>query len=696
MMALTTPPLERKIRPTEGGADSNAFGGASFKFNGSGRSAPSVLRTSNAITDSATARYLASLDPNDPPHHWEVEADLIELTNNELRIENAGRAAAVGQKADANQKNQIPLLRMLSHDQVAQILAHLHRVVRLIPSHAQDAVPSDNDPLVIYHPQSGIYLRSNDAIVAAAAKYAGGGVQFQKDVLASLRVHARQLRHGTSHEWAAVANGDYHRATGVLLPFSPDRVFLSRVPVAYIQDAQNPVIHNDDDDTDWDVDSGLLAIADGDPGTEQLLWELLAAVAQPNVRTNKAVALYNRVGNNGKGTILQACRGIAGESNTLSASVATLAKDATLPLLSGKSLVVSDENATNDFVKNAETIKVLATRESFFVNPKYQQPYNATFEGTQVHCLNALPRFGDHTDSMWRRWLFIPLTAEFEGRDRKYIKDDYLHRPEVLQYILRRALELNFTGFSETDATRDLLRAAKMHNDAARQFWAEHEGQFAWDLLPLGFLYELFKAWFARDKPGGRVLDRGTFDESILSALTDSASEWAYLGPRVPKKASVHMALEEPLVNEYGLDPKWNAVLRDKQFRDVLYRDRVALTLARAARVSTAAESSLASGPSSPAPLHKAIPSPILKEQLDEVERLVAADVALWESRAVEEDGVTDAAHIRDHAAMRRLGSTCGGCKFRPQRHDDAWVFHSRDLDASLYAARAARADEAA
>ena len=207
------------------------------------------------------------------------------------------------------------------------------------------------------------------------------------------------------------------------------------------------------------------------------------------MRTNKAVALYNPVGNNGKGTILQALRGLAGESNTLSASVATLAKDTTLPLLSGKSLVVSDENATNDFVKNAEIIKVLATRDTYFVNPKYQHPYNETFEGNQVHCLNALPRFGDHSDSMWRRWLFIPLTAEFEGRDRKYIRDEYLLRDDVIQYILRRALEMKFTGFSETDATRKLMIDAKLHNDAARQFWDEHEKEFVWDLLPLDFLY---------------------------------------------------------------------------------------------------------------------------------------------------------------------------------------------------------------
>lgn len=670
--SLTSP--TKRIRPTDGGADPKAFGGATSNATGTGPAAPLQPTTLKGIIDTVTTSYLAALDPGAPPHPWMVEKELVSLTNKELTLENLGRSTG----------NKMTLLQGLSHVQVARILTQLHRVVRLIPSHDEEAMPSDEDSLVIYRPQSGIYVRSNDAIAAVAAKYSSGGVQFLKDVIAALRVYAPLMRHGTSRDWAAVANGDYHRATSELHPFSPERVFLSRVPVDYVPTAQNIVIHNDDDGTDWDVDSGILAIADGDSGTEQLLWELFSAVSQPNVRTNKAVALHNPVGNNGKGTVLQLLRGLAGESNTLSASVATLAKDTTLPLLTGKSLVVSDENATNDFVKNAETIKVLATRDSFFVNPKYQQPYNATFEGTQVHCLNALPRFGDHSESMWRRWLFIPLTAEFEGRERKYIKDDYLHRAEVLQYVLRRALEMKFTGFTETEATKKLLNDAKLHNDAARQFWAEYKQEFLWDLLPLEFLYELFKAWFARNKPAGRMMDRSNFDESIRSAVKELGGDWVDLGPRKPKKASVHMIAKEPLIADYGLDQKWNSIDRKKQFREVLFRDRVALVRARAnAAVALPA-------PNTPAPLHLVAVDPKPREDLCEVERLVAEDLALWERRTVEDDGITDLSHVREHAAMRRLGTMCGGCKVQPQlRYDDAVISHSRDLDAALFAARA-------
>ena len=670
-MTATLSAPAKKIRPTEGEADPKAFVGAKSNTTETTSDAPLNPITVSAIINSVAAKYLGTLDPDSAPHPMRIEAELLRLTNNELTTVNSS----------LERRDQHMLLKTLLPGQVAQILATVHRVVRLIPSYEKDMVPNDKDPLLIYRPQNGIYLRSNDAIAAAAAKYSNGGVQFHKDLAAALRVHAPHMRHGTTSEWAAVANGDYHRKTGEMHPFSPERVFLSRVPVAYFKDAKNPTIHNDEDGTDWDVDSGILAIANGDEGTERLLWEVLAAVAQPSVRTNKAVALYNPVGNNGKGTILQLVRGLAGESNTLSASVATLGKDTTLPLLGGKSLIVSDENATNDFVKNAETIKLLATRDSYFVNPKFQQPYNETFEGNLVHCLNALPRFGDHSDSMWRRWLFIPLTAEFEGIERTYIRDDYLKRDEVLQYVLCRALNMKFTGFSKIQATVDLMNEAKLYNDAARQFWDEYEDKFVWDLLPLELLYELFKAWFMRNKPSGHVADRASFDESIRSAVKDSDGTWTDLGARAPKKASVHMLGKEPLVTEYNLDIKWcGTIKKDKQFRDVIFRDRKAFVRARANAAVVAA------APGVPAPPTK---DPKLTLEVLEFELLVAKDVALWERRAIEDDGVTDPAHVSAHAYVRRLGHGCGGCKITPQHAYAADVISfSHDLDVTLLAVR--------
>jgi hypothetical protein len=71
--------------------------------------------------------------------------------------------------------------------------------------------------------------------------------------------------------------------------------------------------------------------------------------------------------------------------------------------------------------------------------------------------------------------------------------------------------------------------------------------------------------------------------------------------------------------------------------------------------------------------------------------------LAGWERRAVDDDGVSDRAHVSDHAGIRRMDHACSRCNVQAQpRYDDVVLEHSRVLDDGLLAARAALVDEAA
>lgn len=77
---------------------------------------------------------------------------------------------------------------------------------------------------------------------------------------------------------------------------------------------------------------------------------------------------------------------------------------------------------------------------------------------------------------------------QFEGCERKYIKDDYLRHKEVLEYVLYKLLAT--TNYYELDpfkACLDLLNEYKEFNDPVRAFMAEVMGQLAWDLVPNQF-----------------------------------------------------------------------------------------------------------------------------------------------------------------------------------------------------------------
>lgn len=632
----------------------------------------SLARTERAIPEDVARQYLEGLDLADLPTSNEIEFELLEATNRRIDSENNLRQAEADQRLSRRKPPLIRPRNSLTYRQVAMIVAHVHGARRLLSGDGADQVATDLDALVIYDRERGVYLRSRDALYAAMSLYSDAGEQFFKNALVALRACAPSVQLADGKHWAPVANGDYERATGELQPFSPDRVFLSRGDIDYVPDAPNPIIVSDADGSRWDVDSGLMEIANNSPETYRQLWEILAAVVQPNVRTNKAIALVNPKGNNGKGTFVALAKRLAGAVNTLSASIADLAKESTLPALNGKSLLVSDENNTDDFVKSAESLKALISRDPVLVNPKHEKPYNLTFVGNQIHCLNAMPRFADNSASMWRRWLFVPLLAHFEGAERKYVKDDYIHRKDVLEYVLRTALQTPFIGFTETDDSRALMAAIKAHNDPARQFWIDLKDRVAWDLLPMELLYELFKGWFATNKPSGRVVDKIKFIESIRAFIGEQGSEWKALNSEDRLKAANRMSAPEPLLDEYGvIDLKWRSVRATSQYRGPVIRDRAAVALATSG--STVTADSLSQ-----------------QEKVEQLSKIVDEDHEVWRRRAVEDDGVEDLAHVDEHAAIRRTGTSCACQKAtRAQRaYPEAVITRSQHLVAALHDAQ--------
>ena len=88
---------------------------------------------------------------------------------------------------------------------------------------------------------------------------------------------------------------------------------------------------------------------------------------------------------------------------------------------------------------------------------------------------------------MYRRLLVVPMNKSFEGRERKYIKSDYLNRRDVLEYVLYHVLaETDYYELDEPKACRELLADFKGYNDAVRQFLEDVLPEASWDLLEDG------------------------------------------------------------------------------------------------------------------------------------------------------------------------------------------------------------------
>lgn len=367
---------------------------------------------------------------------------------------------------------------------------------------------------------------------------------------------------GRDKDLVPVNNGIFNYRTKELLPFSPEFVFVYKITVDFNPHAENPIIENIDG-TFWDIESWILEMFPNNPNTADVVWHIIGAIIRPGVSWNKAAFLYSKKGNNGKGTICKLMRRLIGERSCVSIQMSDMGKNFILEQLIAKIAIVTDENNVADFIDKSGNLKAVITHDPIQINRKHKTPITFVFQGFMVQCVNELPKTSDKTGSIFRRQLYVPFDISYTGKERQYIKDDYVTRQDVLQYVLKKVLLLmpSYYELPESEACKALLEECKLNNDPVRQFWLELKGEFKWTFLPYKFLYALFKAWHTRNIAGGRFsgsLGRNTFINR-LNEIVQEEAEWIVQeresGGTSFKQVSTigHMDVPEPLLVEYCL-----------------------------------------------------------------------------------------------------------------------------------------------
>lgn len=503
-----------------------------------------VKITKDEIVHCCTREYLDGLDPNNLPPLNELKHDLNVKTRNEIMVRNIGAA----------KNDQWRLPSDLLPYQIAMVIAHIEPVCCI------NCVGSGSDPvndlLGVYQESGqseGIYAVDDIAISSMIRKYCRSVTINQvKEIITILREIVPHKTRCSDPDLVAVNNGIFDYRTKKLMPFDRKYVFLSKSGVDYVPGAPSPVIHNADDGTDWDVDSWMSDLSE-DPEIVQLLWEILGAIIRPNVHWDRSVWFYSTTGNNGKGTLCELMRQLCGPMSYASLSLSDFSKEFMLEPLVRVSAIITDENNVGEFIDKAANLKAITTGDVIQINRKYKPAITYRFTGFMVQCLNEMPRVKDKSDSFYRRQVFIPFDKTFTGRERKYIKADYLHRPEVLQYVLRKVLESDYYALSEPMRCKQAMAEYKDFNDPVRQFANEILPLCVWDLLPFTFLYDLYRAWMKRNSPAGGVQGRNTFINDLLSIMP-ALPEWECPDRRRSIRPQGKMDWPEPLISEYDLE----------------------------------------------------------------------------------------------------------------------------------------------
>ena len=501
-----------------------------------------ISKSKNQILASVTEEYLQNVDSSKSPA--EIECELLDAVRAGFELHNASE--------DKGQKWKYP--ESLSHTQIASVLARFYHICK-IPCSGDNAC-EEYDLLAVYQtdgPDKGIYSTSEEAIRKLARQFNYNLTQKDFDeIIAALRDMVPRRERCIEPDLIAVNNGIFNYADKQLYAFDPKYVFLAKSRINYNPHATNMVIHNPIDNTDWDVESWLNELSD-DPEIVQVLWEILGAIIRPNVRWNKSAWFYSESGNNGKGTLCELMRQLCGKGSYASIPLSEFGKDFVLEPLTRATAIIVDENDVGTFIDKAANVKAVITNDVIQINRKFKTPIAYQFYGFMVQCLNEFPRIKDKSDSFYRRQLFIPFDKCFTGHERRYIKDDYIHRPEVLEYVMKRVLNMNYYVLSEPTACKNVLDEYKSFNDPIREFWEEISPCFVWDFIPFGFAYSCYKAWFRMNSPSGAVQGRNTFIRDLSAVAKALGGYEVYDKHHAIHWEQTNCYLPEPLILTFDL-----------------------------------------------------------------------------------------------------------------------------------------------
>lgn len=362
----------------------------------------------------------------------------------------------------------------------------------------------------------------------------------------------------------AVNNGIFNYTTKQLLPFTPEKIFLSKSHVNYVPNPVNPFIQTPDGGT-WDVETWMAQLSD-DPEIVQVLWQIVGAVIRPGVAFDKCIIEYSPTGANGKSTFNALLRALCGKGTCASIPISDFSVRFQLEPIIGCSAIIYDENSTHSYLDDGSAFKACVTHDAIGIDRKNRSRVSYTFTGLMVQGCNSLPKVRDTSGSFLRRLLFVPFDKCFLGRDNPHIKDDYLRRPEVLEYVLHKVLNMpDYYKFDEPAASKRLLAEYEIFNNGVREFFEEFRDQFVWDFLPFDFLYDLYLGWTKRVNPSGKQLSKSSFKQEIRQILKNDPDWMVYTKPdgkdgqvRPGKYVTEH----EPLAVEYGL-LGWNSFAFD-------------------------------------------------------------------------------------------------------------------------------------
>ena len=390
------------------------------------------------------------------------------------KIDNDARAYADKEKKKATPKDPLA---------VAIFLKKYIRFVRIKPE-------ADNQkaPLYFYNPDTGVWREDNEAVqdwVAVVFPSATEKKAFDVIYHLSRRSPLKRIQ----NNYTAIGDKLYNCKTNGFEAFTPDIIVTRKIGTKYNPNVTEPNING------WTPTTWLKELFNNDEELYQLAIQIIRA-SITGQSLEKIFWLYGR-GGTGKGTFQQLLINLVGMENIATLKITDLAtknRFATSILL-GKTLVIGDDVQQDAIIKDTSVLFSLVTGDIMTIEEKQKKPYSIRLIMTVIQSSNGLPRMNGDKNAIDRRFRILPFSDSFIGKPNKAIKSDYIARKEVLEYLLKVAIETPTTDIYPK-ASKELLDEHQrdinpVYDFAVKFFTDDLQSEF----IPNSFVYYCWKGY---------------------------------------------------------------------------------------------------------------------------------------------------------------------------------------------------------
>lgn len=363
---------------------------------------------------------------------------------------------------------------------VAILIKKYIRFIRIKPANRNQRAP-----LYFYNPDKGYYMEDNELIkdlmniiTPSMVERVGQNVLYiigRKSPLKELHP-----------EYTALGNCVYSYRKKEFYDFSPDIPVTRKIETNYNPNAMEPRVNG------WKPTKWLKELFEDDLEMYELVIQMFKAsiTGEP---LERIFWLYGQ-GGTGKGTLQQFIINLVGIDNVASLKITELARSRfTTSILLGKSVVIGDDVQKDAIIKDTSELFSLTTGDIMTIEEKGLKPYSLRLQMTVIQSSNGLPIMDGDKDAITRRLMIIPFTSKYKNKPNKAIKKYYIARKDVLEYILKLAIETP-TKEVYPKTSRELVEAYLLEINPVLAF-IEHffTNEINSEFIPNSFVWHVWK-----------------------------------------------------------------------------------------------------------------------------------------------------------------------------------------------------------